>query len=900
MANEGQSRTARRKQKKEIKKPIWKKVLLIIGIIFLVSALGVGGLFTYYIATAPDIDESLLSDPASTKVFDTTGELFADLGTEKRTKISYNELPDVLIDAVIATEDARFRSHIGIDLKRIGGAILANITDGFGSEGASTITQQVVKGSFLSPEKRLKRKVQEQWIAIRVDSKYSKEEILEMYLNKIFYGAGSYGVAKAAETYFGKTDLNDLTLPEAALLAGLPQRPSAYDPFVNPDLAQERMDTVLSLMVMHGKISEEQANEAREVTVESLLVDSSIESTPYEAFIQKVAEEIQEKLEIDIYNEGIEIYTTLNQDAQKQVELLLSDSPDNPINYPDEDFQTGLSVLDTKTGAIRAIGGGRNRGNGGWNYAFQGDGRQPGSAFKPITAYGPAIESEKWSTYHQFNDDAPFERASGPIRNWNRIYQGWMSMRYALQESLNVPAVKALEEIGTGTAKPFAESLGIEFNDDMSLRDAIGGTSTNVTPLELAGAYRAFANEGIYNEPYSVTKVIYNDGRSIDLKPEPQTVMSDYTAYMITDLLKTVVTQGTGTAANVSGLPIAGKTGTTSLPDKDGSPDSWFSGYTTNFTIAVWTGYDDQKRVLTDTKIAQQLFSLTMSGISAGIDTPDFVQPNSVVEVTVEKGSNPAMLPSDYTPESEKVTELFVSGTEPTEVSEKYDQIDPVTGLTAEYDEENNLINVSWDYETDDERPVSFDVSAGTDPSNLTSLTTTKETQLEISNVDRDTTYTIEITVISDNNEENVSEPVSVQVEVPEEEIEEEPESEEEEEEENPGDEDNDDEQGDNGQQVEVNPVQNLSHMYDMINNSVSLSWEYQGQGPIAFEITVSSNGAVEQTFNSNSRDARITNLQRDKEYSVRVLAFDKNDPDNRGEPDSINFSTEGLDPEIE
>ncbi|WP_407268663.1 transglycosylase domain-containing protein [Radiobacillus sp. PE A8.2] len=776
MANERQSRIARRNQQKtekKMKKPIWKKILLITGIVCLAIAVGVGGLFTYYIATAPDIQTELLSDPSSTKIRDMNGEVFADLGgAEKRTKISYNEIPQLLEDAVLATEDVRFREHIGIDFRRIGGAVIANFRDGYGAQGASTITQQVVKLSFLTKDKKLKRKVQEQWMAIRLDSQYSKDEILEMYLNKIFYGSNAYGVAKAAEVYFGKTNLDELTLPEAALLAGLPQLPSAYNPFINPERAQERMNTVLNLMVLHEKISEEEAAAAREVSVESMLVAKRPDSDPYEAFIQQVAAEVEEKTGMDIYKDGLDIYTTLDTSAQEHVEFLLSNSEDNPIQYPDEEFQAGLTVLDTNTGAIRAIGGGRNRENGGWNYAIQGDGRQPGSTFKPIVDYGPAIEYLNWSTYQQLNDDGPYPigGTNSVIENYNDRFQGWMTMRYALKESINVPAVKTFEEVGRQNAQEFAENLGIDFYEDsIALTDAIGGSSTGVTPLEMAGAYRAFGNEGIYNEPYAVTKIVFNDNRSEEFQNNPKAVMSDFTAYMVTDMLKSVVTNGSGTVANVSGLPIAGKTGTT-----DDRKDIWFSGYTTNYTIAIWTGYGEPAPISNEgTNIARTLFKETISQLSEEIDTPDFERPNSVVEVTVEKGSDPAKLPSEYTPDSEKITELFVRGTEPTGTSEKYDQLDPVQQLAAAYDLETNTITVDWQYE-DTDKPISFDISAGTDPNALTKLQTIKEKTIEISNVDMGTTYTIEVVVISDENPATVSEPVRVQIQIPEEQPEEE------------------------------------------------------------------------------------------------------------------------------
>ncbi|WP_117169388.1 transglycosylase domain-containing protein [Paraliobacillus sediminis] len=770
MANDSQSRAARRKQQSKSKKKnksVFKKVILIIGIVFLASVIGIGGLFTFYIATAPDLDGALLSDPASSKIYDMDEELYADLGTEKRTKTSYTDLPETLIDAVLATEDVRFFEHSGIDLRRIGAAVLANVTDGFGSEGASTITQQVVKDSFLSTDKTIKRKVQEQWIAIQLDREYSKEEILEMYLNKIYYGSGAYGVATAAKTYFSKTDLSELTLAESAILAGLPQRPSAYDPTVNPDLTQERMETVLNLMVRHGKITEEEAEEAKAVNVEDVLNVSVEQETPYQAFIQKVADEVEEKTGSDIYTDGLEVYTTLDPVAQEEVELVLSNSDENPIDFIEEELQSGIVVTATNTGAIRAIGGGRNReNNNGWNYAYQGDGRQAGSAIKPILDYGPAIENLNWSTYQQINDDAPYEignEAGDTINNWNNKFQGWMSIRYALQWSLNIPAVKTLDEVGTSQAADFANGLGFNYDEtNLGITEAIGGAESDVTPLVMAGAYSAFGNEGIYNEPYAVTKVVYDDGSSEDLKSEPVAAMSDSTAYMITDMLKSVVQSGTGTVANVSSIPMAGKTGTT-----DNDADIWFAGYSTNYTVSVWSGYPEgNTRPVQDTKISQKLFNHVMSTISAGVSTPDFEKPSSVVEVKVEKGSNPAKLASAYTPSSQIVTELFKKGHEPEATSEKFEQLDPVSSLSASYDEDANLIDVSWDYNGDED--VTFQVSTGSNS------TTTDNNELEISNIERGTSYTIEVIAISKDDESNVSEARTVEVAVPAEEIEEE------------------------------------------------------------------------------------------------------------------------------
>lgn len=857
MANNSQSRSARRKQKKTTKKkPIWKKILLIFLLAFLSIGIVSAALGIYWISTAPDLDASKLSDPYSSVLLDKNQETFGDLvGEEKRKKVTYEALPQVLVDAVTATEDARFFEHSGIDLRRIGGAVLANITDGFGSQGASTITQQVIEKSFLTPEKKISIKVQEQWLALQLERQYSKEEILEMYLNKIFYGNRSYGVGMAAENYFGKSDLNDLTLAEAAILAGLPQRPTAYNPFVNPDLTEQRMNTVLTLMVRHGKISQEEADEARETDIPSLLVETERQPTKYQAFIDQVEKEVNEKVDgADIYTDGLKIYTTLDPAAQQHVEFLLNDSDENPIAYP-EGTQAAMVVLDTKNGAIQAIGGSRNsEGNKGWNYALSAE-AQPGSTAKPIMAYGPAIEYDKISTYHQINDDAPYEVAgSNPIRNWNRSYGGWMTARHALNQSLNVPAVKVLEEVGLGKAQEFAENLGINFaNDQIDIRDAIGGTGTNISPMQMAGAYRAFANEGIYNEPYAVTKVEFPDGRVIDLKPEAEAVMSDYTAYMITDMLKTVVTSGTGKAAAVPGVQVAGKTGTTNLAEVEGSPDAWFAGYSTNYTISVWTGgYNEENKraVLEDTSISQTLFKNMMTKMSEGIDTPDFAKPDSVVEVKVEKGSNPPALASDYTPSDQTVTELFVKGTEPTKTSDKFDKLDPVSGLEASYNEDSNSIEVKWNYDSDAD--VTFDVSASINGGSMQKLSSTEDTSMEIDSVELGAEYTIQVVAVSDSME---SDPKTVTVRVSEEEEEE-----------------------------DIPAVSGLSAEYLEDSGLIDVSWSYDGP-PASFEVSVNGDTQTVQ-----SQGIEISGAVPGQSYSITVTPIGQN-----GDNDGVRGPTQST-----
>ncbi|QAS50814.1 penicillin-binding protein 1A [Halobacillus litoralis] len=767
MANDSQSRTARRKQmktsKKSKKSPKFKKIFMILLTIGIVLMLGVGGLFAYYVAAAPELDESKLSVPFSSKVYDENGELVADLaGDERRTKVTYDEIPTVLKDAVIATEDARFYSHFGIDFRRIGGAVLANITEGFGAEGASTITQQVVKQSFLTSDKTLKRKVQEQYLAIKLDQDYSKEKILEMYLNKNYYGAGAYGVAEAAETYFGKNDISKLTLPEAALLAGLPQRPSGYMPFDNPDLAKDRMSTVLSLMVQHGKITEAEAEEARQVNLKDILVEEQQQKTnPYQAFIDRVAKEVEKKMDgADIYKDGLKIYTTLDPKAQDQVEQLLSS--DGPISWPDEELRTGVAVTNTKTGAIKAIGGGRDYEKGNLNFATDIK-RQPGSTFKPITAYGPAIQYDKISTYHQIKDE-PLEVNGKEVNNFDNRFRGWVSARYALSRSLNIPALKTIEEVGLDRAKEFAEGLGIKFNDDkIHQMDAIGG-GTGVNPVQLAGSYAAFGNEGVYTEPYTVTKVEVPGEGTIDLTPESSSAMNSYTAFMISDMLQTTMSEGTGTAANVPGVPDAGKTGTTNRGDF--APDSWFNGYTTDYSISIWTGYDEEKALSQAAKdIPKQIYRPLMASLSEGKDTADFKKPDSVAWVDVEEDSRPARLPSDYTPDSRIVTELFHVDNQPSKVSEVFQKLDPVQSLSGAFNEESGSIDLSWNYEEKD--GVTFRIAASIDGGESRELTTTKETELEITSIDPGATYEFSVVAVSDNEDAENSDPATVQVQTP-------------------------------------------------------------------------------------------------------------------------------------
>ncbi|PYF06901.1 penicillin-binding protein 1A [Ureibacillus chungkukjangi] len=770
-------------QKKKHKKPvgIWvKRIVLTIVIIGIVGLIGGAGLFAVYASSAPELDEELLKDPISSEFYDTNGELFATIGAESRKYVEYDDIPEDMVDAILATEDVRFFNHFGIDVWRLGSAVIANFTQGFGSQGASTITQQVVKNSFLSNDKQLKRKAQEAWLAIQLERQYEKEEIFEMYFNKILMSGRIYGFGTASEYFFGK-EPSELELDEMALLAGIPQSPNRYNPYKNPERAQQRRDLVLDLMVQHKKITQEQATAAKEIDVTSRLLAEeerqSVAGTKYDAFLDVVLNELEEKGDGEALAEGIKVYTTLDPKAQSTVEDILN----NPENFPTENIEAGVSVVNTKTGEIAAIGGGRNYANRGYNFAQDLTQRSPGSTIKPLIDYGPAIENLKWSTGQTIVDEKMnYSNSKQVITNFDNKYLGTMTVRQALYQSRNVPAVKTLQEVGIDKAEEFINKLGIE-PEAVYESDAIGGGKVYISPIQLSAAYAAFGNNGVYSDPTSIKEVVYRDGTKNSYKSKQVPAMSDYTAYMVTDILRDVVSQkpgASGTAAAVSGIDIAGKTGTTNysadefekqdLPESS-VPDSWFAGYSTNYSIAVWSGYSKRYDPITtwdERRLPQRLFKSIMTEISADIETANFKKPSSVVEATIEVGTNPLQLASEYTPSELRQTELFVKGTEPTQISEEFEQLElnAPTNLQANYSVEGNLVDLTWDYtppSDEEDIDITFEVSMGMDNQKPVVISSTGEMRATLSNLEAGRNYTFSVVAISGDVR---SEPASVSI----------------------------------------------------------------------------------------------------------------------------------------
>ncbi|MBC6297097.1 penicillin-binding protein 1A [Listeria sp. FSL L7-1517] len=632
--------------------------------------------FYDYAKDAPKLTDSKLRDPLSSKLLDKDGKVFAEVGTERREYIEYKDIPDTLKDAILTTEDARFYEHDGIDPIRLGGAVIANFKDGFGSEGASTLSQQIIKMSYLDyTNKTLARKAQEAWLALQLEQKYSKDDILEIYVNKVYMSDRVHGMQTASKHFYGKS-LNDITLAQTALIAGMPQSPNNYNPYDHPEASKKRRDQVLTNMYTHDKITKDEMTAAQNTPINTGLrskEDREDKIYKYDSYVTQVLSEIPK--DYDVYRDGLTIYTALDRDAQEYTEKMLNTN--EIVNFTDDEMQAGIVLQDTKTGRVQAIGGGRNQTvTRGYNYATQVK-RSVGSTMKPIADYGPAFEYLDWSTAHILEDE-PYTYTGGtPINNWDFAYKGPISVRQALYQSRNIPALKTLQAVGLEKSEQFVNKLGITYDEGQNVEsNSIGANSSN--PMQMAGAYAAFGNKGIYNKPHTVTKIVLSDGQTeIDTEPKSTVAMKESTAYMISDVLKDVLSIGTGTSAAVPGIPAAGKTGTTNIPPEFTSQyyypggaarDSWFAGYTTNYSIAVWTGYDDKKKYVSasEQKIAQYMFSKLMAHASKGKTTEDFKMPNNLVSIPILKGSNPIARAASGTSSDKVSYELFIAGTAPT------------------------------------------------------------------------------------------------------------------------------------------------------------------------------------------------------------------------------------------
>lgn len=630
-----------------------KKILLWVAGIVVLLMVASAALFFYYASSAPKISRSDLTSQSITTIYDDQNRVISRLGAQKREYAKDNQIPKQLKNAVVSIEDRRFYKHHGVDTIRILGAATSNVFGrSAGMQGGSTLTQQLVKLSVFSTaasDRTLKRKAQEAWLAINVEQHFSKSQILDFYINKVYMGNGIYGMQTAAQYYYGK-DLKDLDLSQLALLAGMPQSPTYYNPLVsNTKYATQRRNEVLNAMVRSNYITQSQANQAASESVTAGLdpdhgnisgSGTAVDSKVVDPYVKQVLADLQAQ-GYNPYSDGLKVHTNLDLDAQQH----LYDAANKNVQFQNDKMQAGVAVTDPHNGQIIAMLGGRHTGNVvyGLNRAVQSN-RSSGSTAKPLMDYGPAIEYLQWPTFKLIADTRfVFPGTNTVLHDFDKKYKGNMTMREALVQSRNVPAIRALQAVGIKRATSFLDGLGISQKQPYTLQN---GIALYISPLQVSAAYAAFANGGTYYKPYYISSITTQDGSVKQFNPKGKRAMNKATAYMITDMLKGVFTdsQGSATDARLNGVNQAGKTGTTNYPEnssQSGVMDSWMAGYTKNYSIAVWTGYDhplEPGGSISEqyVKSAQLLYKDLMQYLDSQNHASDWTMPDTVEAVRVK------------------------------------------------------------------------------------------------------------------------------------------------------------------------------------------------------------------------------------------------------------------------
>ncbi len=658
-----------------------RRTLLIVAVCTASVFVGaVAGALTAYLRSAPDLDDVAFDPNLTTYIYDVNGELLARFYTENRIPVRLRDIPEIVQQAFIAAEDGDFYKHHGVDFSGIARAAIANLTPGGRLQGGSTITQQLAKLAFLTNERTWSRKLRELLWAIQIERKYTKEEILEAYLNIVYFGHGTYGVEAAAQLFLGKSISAVQDPAEAALLAGIVNGPGFYSPLYDIEAATNRRNLVLRRMHTLGFITENQYNIARQKPVE--VVEKRVTQTKAPHFVEYVRRFLLERYGSEmLYTGGLRVYTTLDLEMQRKAEEAIQEwvpvmeVDDQGLSQP----QVALVAIDAHYGYVRAMVGGRN--NDHFNRAVQAR-RQPGSAMKPFV-YVAAIDSKRFTTADVFVDEpTEFQTVTGEIwapQNYDETFAGPLTLREALEGSVNVVAAKLIAEIGPQAAVNYAKRLGITTlvesgrRNDVTLAFALGGLTNGVSPLEMARAYAVFANGGILVEPIAILRVERADGTVLEeFRPHRRLVLSPEAAYIMTDMLRGVVERGTGIGANL-GRPAAGKTGTTSE-----FTDAWFVGYTPSLVAAVWIGNDSNKpMVYPNMRIGSALASRTWKGfmerVLRGTEVEDFARPAGIVgPLLIDKETGGLVNDSCRSvPLEDRVFEIFIEGTEPTQISER-------------------------------------------------------------------------------------------------------------------------------------------------------------------------------------------------------------------------------------
>ncbi len=705
---ENESDTLKPKKRKRKFRFFYWFLVFIVTMALMVFLAGIG--FCYYIVkSAPEFNLENMFEKEASRLYDANGNLFATLGTEQRQKVKYEELPQVLIDAIIATEDSRFFQHNGFDAPRFLKASVSQVL-GQGGGGASTLTMQLSKLSFTSTESSgiegIIRKFTDIYMSVfQIEKNLTKEEIIEYYVNTPCLGGNIYGVKQASQYYFGK-DVKDLNLVEAAQIAGMFQSPNGYNPYVNPNDANARKNTVLYLMERHGYISKEEYEAGIAVEIKDFVKSGTTKVNEYQGFIDTVVQEVIDKTGNNPYSVPMDIYTTMVKSKQDVINDFYK-----TFKFKDSKIEVGVAIVDNDNGALIAVGAGRNKTSAmTLNTAtFSGQTKRAGgSTMKPIMDYGPAIEYAGLSTYGPFIDEDT-TYGGGYMNNWNNKNNGFMTMKDCLRNSVNTCALQAFRLTTNEQKYKFATSLGIEF-ESTYLPDSYSiGTFNAITPVILAGAFSAFGNGGYYTEPYSFTKLVYREtDETYEQDIERTRVMKPQTAYIISSVL----VGATSSRVKVSGTQIATKTGTTSY-DKDFLrkfklsssviPDSWTSSYSPDYAMAIWYGYIDgldAEAVKNKHYMTMGHASDTRTKIQAAIGNKiyeknsKFKNPGGLTTAEVELETIPPQKPSANTPSSMRGKFLFISGTEPSEVSNRYETLSNPSNVT--YSSFGNTLNIAW------------------------------------------------------------------------------------------------------------------------------------------------------------------------------------------------------------
>ena len=685
----------RRQKRISNKLNIGKKITRIILAIPLIG-MGILLTITAYIlgttvSTWKELDINKLENiQQSSFIYDFKDEKITSIhGVENRIKVPLSEIPKHVQDAFIATEDIRFYKHPGFDVKRLASSLWQNIKARAYVQGGGTITQQVVRNAFLSQKKVMSRKIQEIYLAYQLEKKYTKEQILETYLNLIYFGKGTYGVEAASNRYFGKS-IKEVSVAEGAMLAGIIKNPGRYSPLIDKESSMKRKDLVIDLMVKNGYLSQVEGEKVKKEPIE--LIETAPDNFVHSFFMDMVLKEAADILNVKeetLFTNGYKIYTTLDKDLQEFCEKIFQNPdyfPKSPVT--NEPCQGALVVLDSKTGEVRALLGGRQDDEPirkAFNRATQAR-RQPGSVIKPLVVYAPAIESFGYSPV-TFVEDAPFTADNYSPSNYGGKYRGWVTLREAVAASINIPAVKVLHDIGIDNGISFAKKLGIPFaNEDNSLSVALGGFHYGISPIELARAYTTLADGGRYKDYTTIRRIEDPNGVVVyEFNPQKEQYISEESAFLINNILQSTVEWQGGTAKRLKslGIPLAAKTGTVQLPNTkefkgiSGTKDAWIAVYNPEYVLTIWLGFDEtnSKNYLPTNAVGgsypAEIAKEVMKYLYADHDAPSFEKPTNVVELELDgKALNErhlVMLASPLTPKDQIVLEYFKRNNAPRE-----------------------------------------------------------------------------------------------------------------------------------------------------------------------------------------------------------------------------------------